>query len=167
MLVALETLPRQRSNCGNPVAGDTMEIYEIANYKHLWPFDLFQLDILFWEDSLCGILSWWKSFCAFIFPQEVDEKTIEDDCNDVKEDMQEGCGAHGKLVMEALLNLLHCMLDLEEVISHLTIWSQATEGSAIAVYHESWVLQAANPTQPIAFHNHSCSSQICKSMDTL
>ena len=46
----------------------------------------------------------------------------QDDYNDVKEDMQEGCGAHGKLVMEALLKLLHCMicmLDLEEVINYL------------------------------------------------
>lgn len=29
------------------------------------------------------------------------------------------------------------------------IWSQATEGSAMAMNHASWVLQAANPTQPM------------------
>eukprot|EP00438_Fugacium_kawagutii_P016262 Skav226625 [mRNA] locus=scaffold2041:443372:446729:+ [translate_table: standard] len=30
---------------------------------------------------------------------KVDDKTTEDDYNDVKEDMQEGCGSHGKLIM--------------------------------------------------------------------
>lgn len=38
---------------------------------------------------------------------KVDEKTTEDDYNDVKEDMQEGCGAHGKLVMVAIVKPAH------------------------------------------------------------
>ena len=32
---------------------------------------------------------------------------MQDDFNDVKEDMQEGCGAHGKLIMVAIVKPEH------------------------------------------------------------
>lgn len=38
---------------------------------------------------------------------KVDSKTSEDDYNDVKEDMQEGCGQHGKLTMVAIVKPQH------------------------------------------------------------
>ncbi|CAK9053662.1 Splicing factor U2af large subunit B (NpU2AF65b) (U2 auxiliary factor 65 kDa subunit B) (U2 small nuclear ribonucleoprotein auxiliary factor large subunit B) (U2 snRNP auxiliary factor large subunit B), partial [Durusdinium trenchii] len=38
---------------------------------------------------------------------KVDDKTTDDDYNDVKEDMAEGCGAHGKLVSVAIVKPHH------------------------------------------------------------
>jgi len=38
---------------------------------------------------------------------KVEEKTTDDDYNDVKEDMAEGCGAHGKLLMVAIVKPQH------------------------------------------------------------
>eukprot|EP00931_Biecheleriopsis_adriatica_P059644 TRINITY_DN3571_c0_g1_i1.p1 TRINITY_DN3571_c0_g1~~TRINITY_DN3571_c0_g1_i1.p1 ORF type:complete len:326 (-),score=79.58 TRINITY_DN3571_c0_g1_i1:60-1037(-) len=38
---------------------------------------------------------------------KVDDKTTDDDYNDVKEDMAEGCGSHGKLLMVAIVKPQH------------------------------------------------------------